>query len=192
VIAIARRLVGPITAVSSLAATPVAERPLPTGVFGYGEHADAAAARRAVENDDVTLFLAAFEHGAIGSFEASRSAAGRAFDLSFTVTGTRGAIRFDQQHMVELQVRLRSDPEDQGGFRHIQLGPGHGDYGRLWPIAGLNIGVHDLKLFEAFDLASAIVAGTRTWPDFREGYEVEKVIDAVDQASRRRQWVDVA
>jgi predicted dehydrogenase len=191
VIAIARHLAGPITAVSSLAATPVAERPLPSGGFGYGERADAAAPRRAVENDDVTLFLAAFERGAIGTFEANRSAAGRAYDLSFTVTGTQGAIRFDQQRMHQLEVRLHSDPGDQPGFRQLQLGPGHGDLGDLWPIAGVNIGVHDLKLFEAFDLASAITAGTRTWPDFREGYEVEKVIDAVDAASQRRAWIDV-
>ena len=118
-------------------------------------------------------------------------ATGRAYDLSFTLTGMKGAVRFDQQHMHRLKVALTDDPAGLAGFRIVDTSPGHGHYGALWPIAGINIGVHDLKLFEAYDFVSAIAEGRRAWPDFREGYEVERVIDAIDLASRERQWVDV-
>lgn len=183
IIAIGQMLVGEITSVDALSSITVAERPLPSGAFGYGEKADQDAPLRAVENDDVTMFLAAFDSGAIGMFEASRVSAGRSYDLSFTVTGTKGAIRFDQQRMFELQVRLASDPEGSTGFRHLQVGPGHGDYGVLWPVPGINISIHDLKFFEAHDLVEAINTHTDTWPDFRAGWRVETIIDAVDEAA---------
>ena len=191
VIAIARHLVGDIASVAALASTPVRERPMPAGTFGYGEAADRTAPGRAVENDDVTIFLARFASGAIGSIEAHRSAAGRAYDLSFTLTGTKGAIRFDQQRMTQLEVRLASDPASMKGFRSLQLGPGDGDYGHLWPIAGINLGIHDLKLFEAHDLLGAIAGASPAWPDFREGWRVEQVIDAVDEAAQSHEWVSV-
>lgn len=191
VIAFARHLVGPISQVAALSTISVPARPLPAGNFGYGEKADASAPQREVENDDVTVFLTAFENGAIGTVEASRVSAGRSYDVGFTLTGTRGAIRFGQQNMYELQVRLASDPEGTTGFRHLELGPGDGDYGVLWPVPGVNISIHDLKFFEARNLVEAITTGTRAWPDFREGREVEKIIDAVDRAAQTRQWVPV-
>jgi predicted dehydrogenase len=190
-IAFARHLVGPIARVASLSTISVPRRPLPTGTFGYGEKADADAPMREVENDDVTIFLVGFADGAIGSIEASRVSAGRSYEVGFTLTGTKGAIRFDQQRMFELQVRLASDPAGSTGFRHVQLGPGHGDYGVLWPVPGVNISIHDLKFFEAHDLIDAIMSGTAAWPDFREGWEVEKVIDAVDEASGTNGWVAI-
>ena len=56
---------------------------------------------------------------------------------------------------------------------------------------GINISVHDLKFFEAHDLIEAIMTGTAASPDFREGWEVEKVIDAVDEASGTNGWVAI-
>ena len=50
---------------------------------------------------------------------------------------------------------------------------------------------HYLKFFEARDLIEAIMTGTPAWPDFREGWEVEKVIDAVDAASSSNSWVAI-
>ena len=190
-IAFARHLVGPIERVASLSTITVPRRPLPSGTFGYGERADPNAPMREVENDDATIFLAAFANGAIGSIEANRVSAGRSYEVSFTLTGTKGAIRFDQQRIFELQVRLASDPAGTTGFRHIQLGPGHGDYGMLWPVPGINISVHDLKFFEAHDLIEAIMSDTAAWPDFREGWEVERIIDAVDEASGANGWVAI-
>jgi predicted dehydrogenase len=192
VIAIARFLIGDIAKVASMARIVTKERPLPQGSFGYGEKAAASAPKCFVENDDVTYFLAEFANGAIGSIEASRVSAVRAWDLSFMLTGSKGAIRFDQQHMYKLEVSLDSDPHEIHGFRTIELGPGHGDFGVLWPVPGANISIHDLKFFEVHDLIAGIVSGKPVWPDFREGYEVQKVIDAVDRASKEGSWVVVS
>ena len=190
VISFARHLVGDISQVCSLSKISVAERPLPSGAYGYGEKADASAPRKPVENDDVTIFLTEFANGAIGSIEASRVSAGRAYEVSFTLTGTKGAIRFDQQRMFQIEVQLASDP-DTHSFRAVQVGPGHGDYGKLWPVPGVNISIHDLKFFEAYDLVQAIANDSPVGPDFREGWEVERVIDAVDKSAAERRWISV-
>ena len=59
-------------------------------------------------------------------------------------------------------------------------------------IYNLDPSIHDLKFFEVHDLIAGIVSGKPVWPDFREGYEVEKIIDAVDRASKEGAWVVVS
>lgn len=191
-IAIARHLVGDISSLTSVSSIVHPTRPVPSGAFGYGEKTAADAPRRTVENDDISLVLMKFAGGAIGTIEASRVAVPRGWDLSFTISGTKGAVRFDQQHIYKLDVALASDGPDQHGFRTMEIGPGHGDFGYLWPIHGANIGNHDLKFFEVHDLIDGIVNDHPVWPDFREGYEVERVIDAVDASNKSTAWISLA
>ncbi len=178
-VSIARYLVGDVARVSGMTRIVVPER------------TDAAGARRAVDNDDHALAMVEFENGVTGSLQASRVLTGRSFEVSFTLTGTKGAIRFSQQDSHILEVSLASDGLDSHGFRTIELGPGHGEFGRLWPMSGINIGLHELKIFEVRAFIEAIVTGTRVLPDFREGWEIEKVIEAIEHSARSRNWVDV-
>ncbi|MGJ8720934.1 MAG: Gfo/Idh/MocA family protein [Salinibacterium amurskyense] len=179
-ISLARHLVGDVARVSGMTKIVVPERN------------DADGIRHTVDNDDYSLSLLEFANGAIGSMQASRVAVGRAFEVSFTLTGTRGAIRFSQQDSHKLEVSLDSDGLDSHGFRTIELGPGHGDYAALWPMSGINIGLHELKIFEVKKFIDAIVAGTSSSPDFREAWEIQKVIDAVEKSDQQRAWCAVS
>lgn len=192
VIALARYLVGPIESVAGLTRTTVAKRPASAGNLGYGEKADESAPLRDVENDDIVMFLTSFANGAMGTIEASRVSSGRSYELGFTLTGTKGAIRFDQQNMYRLEVRLASDPAGTTGFHSVQVGPDHGDYSVLWPVPGINISIHDLKFFEAYDFITAIADDSTAYPDFREGWEVSKVLDAVEASASTHGWVKVS
>ena len=178
-VSIARYLVGDIARVSGLTRTVVAERRDADGVL------------RTVDNDDLALTLFEFSSGAIGSMQASRVATGRAFEVSFALTGTKGAIRFSQQDSHKLEVSLDSDGLDTHGFRTIELGPGHGDFGHLWPMSGINLGLHELKIFEVRQFIEAIATGRRILPDFREGWEIEKVIEAIERSATTSTWQDV-
>lgn len=179
-IAIARRLVGGISDVAGLSRTVVPER------------LDVAGERRVVENDDHTLALLKFTNGVLGTMQASRVQTGRAFEVSFVVTGTAGVIRFDQQQSHKLEVSLASDGLDTHGFRTIELGPGHGQFGTLWPMAGINVGLHELKIFEAREVLTAIVERRPATPDFREALEIERTIEAIEQsAARGGAWQEV-
>ncbi|CAN5392541.1 Gfo/Idh/MocA family oxidoreductase [soil metagenome] len=179
-ISIARYLVGDVTRVTGLSRIVVPERQ------------DADGVTRTVDNDDLSLSLLEFANGAIGSMQASRVATGRAFEVSFTLTGTQGAIRFNQQDNHKLEVSLDSDGLDTHGYRTIELGPGHGHFGELWPMAGINLGLHELKIFEVREFIETIATGHSVFPDFREGWEIEKVIEAIELSAIERRWVDVA
>lgn len=192
VIEFARTLVGEIARVCGISSTYVKERPVAGGSLGYGSKADENAPMQAVENDDVTLFLSEFANGATGVFECNRVATGRAHDMSFTVTGSKGALRFEQQSGHELLVYLSDDPNGRRGFRSVNMGPEHGDYGHFWPFAGLNLGIHELKIIEVHELLTALGEGRPAQPDFREAWEVCRVVDAVLRSSEERRWVNVS
>lgn len=191
VIAFARALVGDIERVCGLSRIVIKERPVAAS-DASGLSADVERPRvRAVENDDATIFLCEFANGATGTIEASRVATGRTHDLSVIVTGSKGTLRFDQQRGYELLLYLSDDPQGRQGFRSVNIGPEHGDYGNFWGVAGLNLGLHELKVIEVHDLLNAISQGSSPQPDFREGWQVCRVIDAVMKSVEEQRWVEL-
>lgn len=175
-VSIARYLVGDVRRVCGISRTVVPQR------------SDSAGTMRQVDNDDLTMALVEFDNDVVGTLWASRVETGRAFELSFTLTGTEGAIRFDQCNISQLEVKLASDSSTGHGFRTIEVGPGHGDYAHLWPMSGMNIGIHELKYFEVRHLVDAIHDGVAAYPDFRDGWEVQRVIEAVERSTLRQTW----
>ena len=146
---IARHLAGPIGRVSGLTRTVV------------GARRDARGEVHAIDNDDHAVALLCFDNGAIGSMQGGRVQTGRAFEVSFVLTGTRGVVRFSQQDSYKLEASLATNGFDSHGFRTIELGPGHGAYGALWPMSGINVGLHELKVFELHEFVLAIETGER-------------------------------
>ena len=191
VISLAQVLVGPIASVVGLSRTFITSRPEPTGAFGYGSGADLESPRHEVENDDATTFLMQFASGASGHIEASRVATGRTWHQSIELIGSKGALQFVQQDIHTLRLYLTGDPADRKGYKEIELGPSHGDYGAFWPFAGVPLGVHELKTIEVNELLHAIVEDRRPDGDFEAGWRVSQVLDAVEQSSAERRWVDV-
>jgi predicted dehydrogenase len=143
-----------------------------------------------VENEDVAHVLVEFASGATGSFNISRIATGYKSGLGFTITGTRGALEFDQERMNELRFYSVSDPGGRRGFRTILTGPEHPDYSRFCPAPGHGLGINDLKILEIHELIRAIEAGQPVWPDFREGARVQRLMAAIEQSHATRSWVE--
>ncbi len=179
-ISIARSLMGDVTRASGRWRTVIPVR------------ADESGADRKVDNDDHALALLEFANGGIGSMQASRVQTGRAFEVSFVLTGTGGAIRFSQQEEHKLEVSLASDGLDTHGFRTIEVGPQHGHFGALWPMSGINVGLHELKIFEAYELLAAIADGRPAAPDFAEAFRIERTIDAIARSAESEgEWREV-
>ena len=84
-----------------------------------------------------------------------------------------------------------SDDPAERGFRTIYTGPAHPNGEALWPIPALGIGYGETKIIEAHDLFHAIVNGTPASPDFADGYQIEKIADAILESSDSGQWVTV-
>ena len=92
-----------ITGVSGLTETFVRERPLPGGVLGP-RRVRRRRERHAGRSPSTTpsLFIARFDSGAVGSFEATRFATGRKNAARLEINGSTGSIAFDLEAMNEL------------------------------------------------------------------------------------------
>ena len=193
VVDMARYLCGEITQVNTELKTWVKTRPLQAGgVDKLGASTkDSTAPRGEVDVDDEVLSLLEFQNGAIGSLEATRNAHGRNNFLTFEVHGTLGSVYFNYERRDELQVAFAADQSDRKGFRTVYTGPAH-PYGEgLWPIPALGIGYGETKIIETYDFIKAIMEGGEVSPNFKDGYQINLIADAMAASSQSRSWTQV-
>jgi predicted dehydrogenase len=193
VVDMARYLCGEITQVNTQLKTWVKTRPLQAGgVDKLGASTkDSTAPRGEVDVDDEVLSLLEFENGAIGSLEATRNAHGRNNFLTFEIHGSLGSIYFNYERRDELQVAFASDQSDRKGFRTVYTGPAH-PYGEgLWPIPALGIGYGETKIIETYDFVKAIMEGGEVSPNFKDGYQINLIADAMAASAQSRSWTSV-
>ena len=193
VVDMARFLCGEITQVNTQLKTWVKTRPLQAGgVDKLGASTkDSTAPRGEVDVDDEVLSLLEFQNGAIGSLEATRNAHGRNYFLTFEIHGTIGSIYFNYERRDELQVAFAADQADRKGFRTVYTGPAH-PYGEgLWPIPALGIGYGETKIIETYDFIKAIMEGGEVSPNFKDGYQINLIADAMATSSQSRSWTPV-
>jgi len=146
----------------------------------------------AVTNEDQAQLMCRFAGGAMGQMFFSRIATGRKMGYAYEVTGTRGAIRFDQEDQNALWLYRADGPEETRGFRKILTGPAHPDYAPFCQGPGHGTGYQDQIIIEARDFLSAIETGTPVWPTFRDGHEVNRIVAAALASSGARRWLEVA
>jgi predicted dehydrogenase len=193
VVDMARFLCGEITQVNTQLKTWVKTRPLQAGgVDKLGASTkDSTAPRGEVDVDDEVLSLLEFQSGAIGSLEATRNAHGRNNFLTFEIHGSLGSIYFNYERRDELQVAFSSDQADRKGFRTVYTGPAH-PYGEgLWPIPALGIGYGETKIIETYDFVKAIMEGGEVSPNFKDGYQINLIADAMAASAQSRSWTTV-
>jgi predicted dehydrogenase len=144
-----------------------------------------------VTNDDHAHCLCRFKSGVMGHLYFSRVSTGRKMGYAYEISGTRGAIRFDQEDQNALWLYRMDGPEAERGFRKILTGPAHPDYFEFCQGPGHGTGYQDQLIIEAKDFLNAIHSGKPQWPTFRDGLEVAEVIEAMWQSHESRQWVTV-
>ncbi len=145
-----------------------------------------------VTNDDQAQVMCRFASGASGHLFFSRVATGRKMGYAYDITGTKGAIRFDQEDQNALWLYLADGPEAQRGFRKILTGPAHPDYLPFCQGPGHGTGYQDQIIIEARDFLEAIADGAPRWPAFRDGLEVAQVIDAARRSHAQKSWIATA
>lgn len=178
IICLARFLLGPITQVYADLETVIKTRP------SFARSTE----RSQVMVDDIARMLVRFERGCSGSIEANWLATGRKMQLEFEVVGTKGSLSFTQERLNELMFYDIRTPSKVSGFARIEAGPQHQPYGNFCPAPGHQLGFNDLKTIEMAEFMEAIASGNRTGPDFEEAWQIQRVIDAAIQSSRRQTW----
>lgn len=177
---LAHLLIGPITSVTGSLATAVTSRPLekPTEELTHGD----------VTVDDWTAFIAKFENGATGVFEASRLATGRRNQNTFEINGSKGSIAFDLENLNRLEVYLDDDDALTRGFHNVLVTDAqHPLVGNWWP-DGHIIGWEHTHVHQVRDLLIGVRSGEQPQPSFEDGYRCQAVLDAVERSSVSGMW----
>jgi predicted dehydrogenase len=172
-------LMGPITELAAQIETVHATRPGPDGPV-------------TVTNDDQGQMMVRFADGAMGHLSFSRTATGRKMGYAYEITGTMGAIRFDQEDQNALWLYRAEGPVAERGFRKILTGPAHPDYLPFCQGPGHGTGYQDQIIIEARDFLAAIEAGKSIWPTFEDGLEVSRIVAAAHASQASRGWQQVS
>jgi predicted dehydrogenase len=181
IVSLARYLVGPIESVCGALDTIVKQRPVAPG----------ARRRRRVVSDDQARFLVRFANGSGGTIEASWVTTGRKMQLAYEIAGTKGSLAFTQERMNELRLYTAGQKPGREGYKTIMTDPNHPPYGAFCPAPGHQLGFNDMKVIEVRDLLLAVAGKGKAWPDFREAWEIQRVIDAVIRSDAGRHWVRI-
>lgn len=198
IIDLARFLVGEITDLTATMETFVKKRPLVATsdeltVAKQSSMNESLVAT--VDVDDAAAFLAHFENGALGVFEATRFAGGNRNGNRIEINGEKGSIRWDLENMNNLQVYLVDDELGLQGFRTINCTEEqHPFASAYWP-AGHIIGYEHtfMNLFTTyFDSLMVEHSGQLEIPDFEEGLRNQRVLAAIEASSERGRWVRVS
>lgn len=183
IVGIARFLLGPIAGLYADLETVIKERPIASG----------ASEMRAVELDDIARLTVQFSRGCRGSIETSWVATGRKMQLGFELVGSKGSLAFTQERFNELlHFKAGNDPK-YSGYQRIEAGPQHTPYGYFCKAPGHQLGFNDLKTIEVAEFLQAIARGKDPeGPDFREAWEIQKVVDTAVRSSKEGCWMPVS
>lgn len=191
IIDLARFLVGEISCVSGLMETFIKQRPVLAAVDDRLGGA-AGTEMGEVTVDDAALFLARFDNGAIGTFEATRFAPGRKNYNRFEINGSKGSLVFNLERMNELEVYLEDDAPELKGFHTVQVTDGCHPYIKVWWPAGHIIGYEHTFTNLFYEMMNAFAAGRSAMPDFEEGVKNQAVLEAVCVSAETGRWVSPA
>jgi predicted dehydrogenase len=179
---------GDIERLSGQLRTFVDERPVPGGegeTLG-GEGGDTTETRE-VTVDDAYTAQVAFEGGAIGTLEATRSANGRKNDHAVEIEGSKGSLKFSLERLNELEY-LR---EGARGYETVLVTDPDDPYIDHWWPPGHIIGWEHTFVHENYEFLTAVSTANAHSPDFADGLRVQRLLDAIQESDERGEWVDV-
>ena len=191
---LALHLVGGISRVVGMEETFIKERPAEAQTEELSTMLTAGTGSgkmEPVDVDDTTLFLARFNNGAVGTFEATRFAAGRRNHNRIEINGSKGSIVFNLEDMNRLEYYNVDDPDDVPGFRSIMVNESCHPYIDHWWPPGHGIGYQNTFVNQYADFLQAIAEDTQPEPSFRDGLENQKVLEAVTTSIAENGWIEV-
>ena len=168
---------GPIEKVTGMTETFVKER-----------HHNITGKTEKVGIDDASLFLAKFNNGSLGNFEATRYARGHKALNTFEINGEHASIAWDLHDLHRLQYFDHRDESRTRGWRSIHVTDGDHPYMNKWWVPGTQIGYEHTFVHQAADFVDGLVNGKPASPTFREAYATDLVTDAVLKSAKSGQW----
>ncbi len=145
--------------------------------------------------DDAVLFLARLSGGGLATFEATRLATGYANANRIEIHGSRGALRFNFEHMNDLDVFDLQAVDGRQGWTTIDVtrsGARH-PYASAWWPEGHGLGYEHGFVNQAADILAVIGGGQPVvaLPDFADALQTQRVLHAAIESARHRSPIDV-
>jgi predicted dehydrogenase len=141
--------------------------------------------------DDAFCFLAKFRGGAIGTYEATRTAPGRKNHNRIEISGSKGSIAWNLERMNELEVFLLDSPRDAQGFRTVMCMDSVHPYAANWWPDGHIVGYEHTFVHHLADFVAALCGNKPFAPGFDDGVAVQAVLEASLQSAETGAWVKV-
>lgn len=184
---LALALCGPVSeVVGAMESITVAERSLPLEAASGHARGALGEERRAVETDDVTSALLRFANGCHGAFTASRVAVGYGNDLSFTLSGTEGTIRFESARPNGYQLARRRTA-GAAPFETVEIGASSPYVGTHLPVPhdGVTVGYAEALGFVIADFLDAVFTGKPLQHGtLLDGLRAAEVLEAIQASAR--------
>jgi predicted dehydrogenase len=138
--------------------------------------------------DDAFIALLRFANGSVGTFEATRFGIGCRNANTFQMHGSGGMLRFDLERLNHLEFADANDPAVEQGTRDMLVTDmTHPIAGNFWK-PGHIIGYEHTFIAALAEFLDCLSRGVRFHPDFSDGLDVQRVLDALQRSAKTRQW----
>ena len=185
VIDLIRFLLGDFKKVFCTKGTLVKERPLP-GNPGVKQEVDV---------EDYAFLLLELENGSHGTLEASRVATGSNDDMKIEIHGTQGAISFDLMNpnwLFAYDARDEAGPYGGNrGFKRIESIQAYPNPPAIILAQKSSFGWTRSHIASQYELIKALASDTPAKPDFTDGYQTQKTIEAAYKSAEKETWVAI-
>lgn len=141
--------------------------------------------------DDASAFLARFQNGSLGLFEATHYARGHKALYTLEINGEHASARWDLHDLHRLQWFDHRDESQLRGWRSIHITDGDHPYMKHWWVPGLQIGYEHTFIHQFADFLQAASENKSLAPTFRDALATDYVTDAVLKSARSGRWESV-
>src|SRR5262245_52208014 len=142
--------------------------------------------------DDAFVAMVKFENGSVGTFEATRFGIGVKNGNAFQIHGANGMLRFNLERLNHLEFVDATQPSTEQGPRDLLVTDlKHPIFGNFWR-PGHIIGYEHTFIAALAEFLFAVSKNERFRPDFADGVEVQRALEALQRSAKTREWTVVA
>ena len=144
-----------------------------------------------VNVDDAVTAMGRFKNGGLFNLEATRFAPGRKNSITLEINGSDGSLFFDLEEMNRLKFFSRRDRTGEQGFRDIIVTESSHPYVKQWWPPGHIIGYEHTFVHTIADFVTAVATNKPVQPDFADGLQTQRVLDAALRSAHNNRWITV-
>lgn len=145
--------------------------------------------------DEAFYMIARLKCGAVGTIEVSKIAVGSNDDLSFRISGEKGALKFDLMNPNYLDFytneRKGGDLGGERGFTKIECVNRYAHPGGVFPGIKAPIGWLRGHIGNYFTFCDGVINGKRVSPDFDEGAYVQRVMECAYESDKKGKEIKI-